>query len=88
MGWLLDRGVRTRDQTLGILADMRKRTTVNLDRDLKRVAAEILGTSTIIGTVHAALAEAVARDKLRKRAWLGLCPVPDLTAEALDELRR
>lgn len=64
---------------------MRKRTTVNLDRALVREAAEILGSSTIIGTVHAALDQVVARDK---RAWLARYPLPDLTPEALKEQRR
>lgn len=64
---------------------MRKHTTVYLDPDLVREAAAILGTSTIVGTVHAALAQVVARDK---RAWLARYPLPDLTPEALDEQRR
>ncbi len=64
---------------------MRKRTTVNLDRELVREAAAILGTSTIVETVHAAVAQVVAR---RKRAWLARYPLPDLTPEALKEQRR
>ncbi len=63
---------------------MKKRTTVNLDRDLVREAAAILGTPTIVATVHAALAQVVGRDK---RAWLARYPLPDLTPEALDEQR-
>lgn len=58
---------------------------MNLDRDLMREAAAILGTWTVIGTVHAALAQVVARDN---RAWLARHPLPDLTPEALDEQRR
>lgn len=51
------------ERSLDILGAMRKHTTVNLDRELVREAAEILGTSSIIGTVHAALAQVVLRDK-------------------------
>lgn len=64
---------------------MRKHTTVNLDRELVRAAAEILGTSSIISTVHAALAQVVERDK---RSWLARYPLPDLTPEALGVQRR
>jgi Arc/MetJ family transcription regulator len=64
---------------------MRKHATVNLDRDLVGEAAEILGTSSTISTVHAALAQVVERDK---RSWLARYPLPDLTPEALGEQRR
>ncbi len=64
---------------------MRKHTTVNLDRESVRAAAAILGTSTIAGTVHAALTQVVERDK---RSWLARSPLPDLTPEALEEQRR
>lgn len=57
---------------------------MNLDRELVREAAAILGTSTIIGTVHAALAQVAAR---HKREWLARYPLPDLTPETLDEQR-
>jgi len=73
------------ERSLDILGAMRKHTTVNLDRDLVREAAAILGTSTIVGTVHAALAQVVERDK---RSWLARYPLPDLTPGALNEQHR
>jgi Arc/MetJ family transcription regulator len=42
-------------------------TTLDLDRELLRDAAEALGTTRTTETVHAALREAVAR---RRRTWL------------------
>ena len=45
----------------------RTHTTLDLDRDLLRDAAEALGTTKTTETVHAALREVVAR---RQRAWL------------------
>lgn len=42
-------------------------TTLDLDRDLLRDAAEALGTTRTTETVHAALRDVVAR---RRRAWL------------------
>ena len=46
---------------------MRKHTTLDLDQDLVREAAATLGTRRTTDTVHAALAEVVAR---RRRAVL------------------
>jgi len=44
---------------------MRKHTTVDLDADLVREAADALGTSTVTATIHGALAEVVrARRRL------------------------
>ena len=63
------------ERSLDILGAMRKHTTVNLDRELVREAAEILGTSSIIGTVHAALAQVVSRDK-RAVAQAGVASRP------------
>lgn len=63
---------------------MRKHTTVDLDQELVREAAAVLGTSRIVETLHAALREVTAR---RKRAWLARYPMPDLTPESLANQR-
>jgi Arc/MetJ family transcription regulator len=63
---------------------MRKHTTLDLDQDLVREAAVALGTSRITETVHAALAEVVAR---RRRAVLARLEFPDLTPGALAAMR-
>lgn len=59
-------------------------TTLDLDRDLLRDAAEVLGTRRTTETVHAALREVVAR---RRRAWLARRDFSELET-ALPELRR
>ena len=58
-------------------------TTLDLDRDLLRDAAEALGTTRTTDTVHAALRDVVAR---RRRAWLARRDFSELEA-ALPELR-
>jgi Arc/MetJ family transcription regulator len=58
-------------------------TTLDLDRELLREAAEALGTTRTTETVHAALREAVAR---RRRTWLARRDFSELKA-ALPELR-
>ncbi len=63
---------------------MRKHTTLDLDQDLVRDAAAALGTSRTTDTVHAALAEVVAR---RRRAVLAHFEFPDLTIETLATIR-
>ena len=63
---------------------MRRHTTLDLDQDLVREAAAALGTSRTTETVHAALAEVVAR---RRRARLARLELPDLTPESLDAMR-
>jgi Arc/MetJ family transcription regulator len=63
---------------------MRKHTTLDLDQDLVREAAVALGTRRTTETVHAALAEVVAR---RRRASLASLDFPDLTPEALSSVR-
>ena len=63
---------------------MRKHTTLDLDQDLVREAAVVLGTSRTTDTVHAALAEVVAR---RRRAVLARLDFPDLTPDALAAMR-
>jgi Arc/MetJ family transcription regulator len=64
---------------------MRRRTTIDLDQDLVNEAAAVLGTTRIVDTVHRALREAVAR---KRRAWLARHPLPDLTPEAVEEMRK
>jgi Arc/MetJ family transcription regulator len=63
---------------------MRKHTTLDLDQDLVRDAAAALGTSRTTDTVHAALADVVAR---RRRATLAQLEFPDLTPETLAVMR-
>jgi uncharacterized protein (DUF1778 family) len=58
-------------------------TTLDLDRDLLRDAAEALGTSRTTETIHAALREVVAR---RRRAWIARRDFSQLEAR-LPELR-
>jgi Arc/MetJ family transcription regulator len=58
-------------------------TTLDLDRDLLRDAAEALGTTRTTETVHAALREAVGR---RRRAWLARRDFSELES-TLEELR-
>ena len=62
---------------------MRKHTTIDLDVDLVRRAAEALGTTRTTDTIHAALAEVVRR-RLRMDI-LGLRPA--LTLDDLDAMR-
>lgn len=62
-----------------------KRTTINLDRDLVDEASEALGTSRLVETVHAAMADVVRRQKLRQLAEQDF---PDLSLEKIKELRR
>lgn len=61
----------------------RTHTTLDLDRDLLRDAAEALGTTRTTDTVHAALRDVVAR---RRRAWLAQRDFSELEL-ALPELR-
>jgi Arc/MetJ family transcription regulator len=63
---------------------MRKHTTLDLDQVLVQEAAVALGTSRITETVHAALAEVVAR---RRRAMLARLDLPDLTPDRLAAMR-
>ena len=63
---------------------MRRHTTLDLDDELLRDAAIALGTTRTTETVHAALAEVVAR---RRRAMLARLELPDLTPEALASMR-
>jgi len=61
----------------------RTHTTLDLDRDLLRDAAEALGTTRTTDTVHAALRDVVAR---RRRAWLARRDFSELVG-ALPDLR-
>lgn len=61
-----------------------RRTNINLEVDLVDAAAHVLGTSRTTDTVHAALREVVDRDVRRRLAQRDF---PDLTPEALEELR-
>ena len=62
---------------------VRTHTTLDLDRDLLRDAAEALGTTRTTDTVHAALRDVVAR---RRRAWLARRDFSELGV-ALSDLR-
>lgn len=62
---------------------MRKHTTIDLDVDLIRQAADVLGTTRTIDTIHAALTEVVRR---RLRMDL-LTARPALTLDDLDAMR-
>jgi len=62
---------------------VRTHTTLDLDRDLLRDAAEALGTTRTTDTVHAALRDVVAR---RQRAWLARRDFSELEV-ALPRLR-
>lgn len=59
-------------------------TTLDLDRDLLRDAAQALGTTRTTDTVHAALRDAVSR---RQRAWLATRDFSELE-RALPALRK
>jgi hypothetical protein len=63
---------------------MRKHTTLDLDHVLLHEAAVALGTIRVTETVHAALAEVVAR---RRRAMLARLDLPDLTPDRLAAMR-
>jgi hypothetical protein len=62
---------------------MRKHTTIDLDQELVREAASVLGTTRTTDTVHAALSDVV-----RRRRRQDLFEVPnDLDLEALAVIR-
>jgi Arc/MetJ family transcription regulator len=62
-----------------------KRTSLNLDLDLVREAADALGTSRTTDTIHGALAEVVQR---RRRRSLSKYEFPGLTLGSLEKMRR
>jgi Arc/MetJ family transcription regulator len=62
---------------------MRKHTTIDLDQELVREAASVLGTTRTTDTVHAALSDVV-----RRRRRQDLFEVPnDLDLDALAVIR-
>ena len=64
---------------------VRRRTNMNLDRELVAEAADVLGTRSVTATVHAAMAEVV---RAARRRRLAAQEFSDLSPEALDMLRR
>jgi Arc/MetJ family transcription regulator len=64
---------------------IKKRTNINVDMSLLTRAAGILGTRGTTQTVHAAMEDVIRRDRL---ARLAARDMPDLTADALDEMRQ
>ena len=63
-----------------------KRTNINLDTQLVRAAAELLGTTRTSDTVHAAMREVVAREHRRRLAERDL--FGDMTSAELEAMRR
>lgn len=63
-----------------------KRTNINLDTDLLRQAANLLGTERTTDTVHAAMREVVDREYRRRLANRRL--FADVTPEQFDAMRR
>ncbi|MCD0443875.1 type II toxin-antitoxin system VapB family antitoxin [Glycomyces sp. A-F 0318] len=62
------------------------RTVINLDDELCAQAAEILGTTTKVSTVNAALKELVAQHKRREfLEWLAAGNLPDLADPEIME---
>lgn len=80
--WLVQRIHEVR--RAAIMNGMRKHTTIDLDLELVHEAAAMLGTSRMTDTVHAALADVIAR---RRRVALARMDLPDLTPDALMEMR-
>ena len=63
---------------------MKRHTTVDLDEELLRDAATVLGTRRTTDTLHAALADVVARSR---RTQLVSLDFSDLTPERLETMR-
>lgn len=63
---------------------MVKRTNINLDADLVREAAKILGTTRTTDTVHGAMREVV---EMASRRRLAANDFPDLTLESIEAMR-
>lgn len=68
-----------------ILADVVKRTNINLDMDLVKQAAHELGTQRTTDTVHEALRDVIAR---ARRARLAQRDFEDVTPQSLEAMRR
>jgi len=64
---------------------MKKHTTMDLDQDLVREAARILGTKNATQTVHRALEEAVRRERLARLARRSFA---ELSGRKLERFRR
>jgi Arc/MetJ family transcription regulator len=62
---------------------MRRRTTIDLDQDMLREAASVLGTTRTTDTVHAALTDVIRR---RRRQMLFDVPI-ELDLGTLDVMR-
>ena len=63
---------------------MKKHTTLNVDPELIAEAQHVLGTKGTTATIHAALEDVVNRSRRRRLLTYDL---PDLTPEALEEMR-
>jgi len=61
------------------------RTNINLDMDLVRDAAAILGTTQTTATVHAALRDVVARERRRELAAHDFAGLDPATLTALRQ---
>ncbi len=62
-----------------------ERTTINLDRDLVDDASDVLGTSRMTDTIHAAMEDVIRRRRLELVTELEF---PDLTLESIKDMRR
>ena len=69
-----------------IVSGVIKRTNINLDTQLVRETAALLGTTRTSDTVHAAMRDVVAREHRRRLAERDL--FGDMTAAELDAMRR
>ena len=69
-----------------IILGVVKRTNINLDTQLVREAADVLGTTRTSDTVHAAMRQVVARERRRRLAARDL--FGDMTQDELDAMRR
>ena len=65
---------------------MIKRTNINLDTQLVREAAELLGTTRTSDTVHAAMRDVIAREHRRRLAERDL--FDDMQPAQFDAMRR
>ena len=64
---------------------VKRRTNMNVDTHLVEQAARVLGTHGTTATAHAAMEDVVRRAQRRRLAARDL---PDLTPEALAEMRK
>jgi Arc/MetJ family transcription regulator len=66
------------------IAGVKMRTTIDLDQELLRDAADALGTTRATDTIHVALGEAVPR---RRHERLAARELPDLAPGSVDTIR-